>query len=414
MDNFVARTCLFAGTCVTSCPSSPVRPRQVALLLGAIVVVMAQSNMPTPLYGEYGRRFPVDTVDITIIYAMYALGVAVTLIAGPSLTARAGERAVIVAALAGAVGADAVFLAAQSIPSLLAARVLTGSAAGIIMSAGTAMIVELVEPQLRSRYALRATVANIAGMGIGPVLGGIAASYLAHPIEYVFAIHLAVTATLVGAATLLLPRAATTAPTVGFIAPSPPGEKHFRRGFIGLCFIGVSGMGVLGLLAGLTPTLLHSIDRSTSLALSGAAIGVVFAGSALAQLMLRRIPLAVGITTGVGAIVLGLVIFSASIATDNIVLFVVAALVCGIGQGMTIGRSVQAATMHTVDAHDRAGTISLYYLSLYAGASVPVIAVGVLARHIGLLSTSVAFTVFISAVCLIGFACYRTSPRANT
>ncbi|WP_185564470.1 MFS transporter [Rhodococcus sp. KBW08] len=389
------------------------RTGQIIFLLVCVVVVMTQSNMPTPLYSEFGRKFSIDTFDITVIYAMYALGVALALVAGPSLAGRIGERNLIIAALVGVVGANLLFVAAHAIGELVAARVLTGIAAGVVMSVGTATIVELADPRARSFYALLATACNILGMGIGPVLGGLAVTFLPHPIEWVFFTHMALT-TVLALCAAVLPRDVSEkeTPTGKFVAPSPPADPHFRRGFAGLCLIGVAGMGVLGLLAGLTPTFLHSIDPSTSYAVSGLVIGSVFAGSAVAQLLLKRVPDAMGLSLGTAGIVLGLGLFSAAVAVGNLALFTVAATLCGLGQGLTIGRSVQVTSAHTTSARDRIGSIALFYLALYAGASVPVIAVGVLQRHIGLLSSAIIFTTFAALVSAFGLVTFLKCIRA--
>ncbi|MEV6773980.1 MFS transporter [Nocardia sp. NPDC051030] len=378
------------------------------LIMVCLLVVMTHSNMPTPLYSEYGKRFPIDTLSITVIYAMYALGVSIALIVGASLVARFGERLLMIAGLISIIGSNVLFIEAGSVPELLVARVLTGLAAGAFMSAGTAAVVELASEERRPFYALLATACNILGMGLGPVIGGFAAVHVAHPIFWVFSVHLAVAAVLAVSVRFLPARvSAVNTHSGGFVRPAPPADDRFRIGFYGLCLIGITGMGVLGLLSGLTPTFLHSIDAGISLAVSGLVIGSVFGGSAVAQLALKRIPIVPGVLGGTAGVITGLLLFSLAIVCHSIALYVLAAVVCGLGQGMTIGRSVQAISAKTRNAGDRVGSIALYYLALYGGASAPVIAVGVVQRQAGLLTAAIYFSVFAVLISAVGLFMFR-------
>lgn len=89
---------------------------------------------------------------------------------------RRGRREVLLVALAVFTAGSAACAAAQSLPQLLAARVLQGLGGGGLMTLSQALIAELVPPRERARFqgyfALVFTAASISG----PVVGGLVVS----------------------------------------------------------------------------------------------------------------------------------------------------------------------------------------------------------------------------------------------
>jgi EmrB/QacA subfamily drug resistance transporter len=88
-----------------------------------------------------------------------------------------GRREMLLAALAIFAAGSAACAAAQSLPQLLAARVLQGLGGGGLMTLSQALIGELVPPRERPRFqGYFATVFTSASIG-GPVLGGLVVSH---------------------------------------------------------------------------------------------------------------------------------------------------------------------------------------------------------------------------------------------
>ena len=88
--------------------------------------------------------------------------------------------------LAGAVFAlvsAVVFLLADDVPLLLVGRLLSGFSAGIFTGTATAAVVEAAPPDWRDRAAVMATIANVGGLGLGPLLAGILVQYAPHPLQ---------------------------------------------------------------------------------------------------------------------------------------------------------------------------------------------------------------------------------------
>lgn len=366
-----------------------------------MVVVMAHSNMPTPLYYIYGREFEVTTGAITVIYAMYAVGIAVGLVLVNSVTARFGQRLTLVAAAVSGVFSNALFLAADAIGWLLAARILTGVACGFVMSVGTTFAIELTAERNRKATAVAATACNVVGMGLGPVLGGIAADYATAPVTVVFATHLAL---LVVAGVLLV--ALGNRDHTGLASSTgrfrPPSEPGFRPVFFGLSLVGLAGVGVFGLVAALTPAFLTDIGVDASFTVSGAVIACIFAGSAAAQFVLNKIGVRTGLFAGASALVVGLTLLAAAVNVSQIWVYVLAAVVSGVGQGMTMSRSVVSVSTAAQNAGERVSAVSLFYFLVYLLASAPVMVVGVVQRSAGLGTAAVLFSALSALAVVVG------------
>lgn len=98
----------------------------------SFLVVAAFSTTPSSLYGLYEQDEHLSSLTITIIYAVYAVGIVVSLLLAGHVSDRYGRRVVLLPALAVAVAV--VFLIWRSLAGLLMARVLTGVAIGAVVA----------------------------------------------------------------------------------------------------------------------------------------------------------------------------------------------------------------------------------------------------------------------------------------
>jgi hypothetical protein len=222
-------------------------------------------------------------------------------------------------------------------------------------------------------------------------------------VTVVFTVHLALLVLLV-IQLVLLRRADTTGPVPWTGWFRPPSAAGFRPAFHGLALIGLAGVGVFGLIAALTPAFLTEIGVDASFTVSGLVVACTFAGSAVAQFALKRVGLRSGVLTGASAVILGLVLLAVAVGTGQMWLYILAAVVSGIGQGMTLSRSVAAVSAAAQDVAERVSAVSLFYFLVYLLASVPVVLVGVVQRSAGLGTAAVAFSALSAVVVAVGVA----------
>src|ERR1700731_1631820 len=111
----------------TTQPRSPARRQDVGfwVVAFAFATAMAFTTVPTPLWSLYAQRDRFSSLTVTIVFAVYALAVALSLFLAGPLSDWYGRRRVLMPALALEILAGVVFLVWSSLPGLLVARVLS-------------------------------------------------------------------------------------------------------------------------------------------------------------------------------------------------------------------------------------------------------------------------------------------------
>src|SRR5262245_29760299 len=179
------------------------------LVAGAWAAVMAGSNLATPLYAVYERRFGFSSAVLTVVFATYALVPAPSLLGVGPASDRLGRRRVISAGLATATVGLGLFALAAGLGWLFAARAVQGLAVGMISGAAAAALVELDPSPTEHRAALFSALAQAGGTGLGPILAGMLAEWAPEP--RVLAFVLVGTITAACAVTMLaIPEPVTT------------------------------------------------------------------------------------------------------------------------------------------------------------------------------------------------------------
>src|SRR5215213_8892021 len=134
-----------------------------------LMVVMAYSAFPTPLYGLYAARDGLGALTITAVFAAYAVGVAISLFLVGHLSDTYGRRRVLLPSLVLTAASAVLFLLWRDLPGLLVARVINGLAVGAVTATATAWIAELhagARPDADARRAeIVGVAANIGGIG---------------------------------------------------------------------------------------------------------------------------------------------------------------------------------------------------------------------------------------------------------
>src|SRR5580658_6595181 len=162
---------------------APAVPRQIAFWLLALVlaVTMLGTTLPTPLYVIYQGRWHFSAVMVTVTFAVYAAAVIATLLLAGRSSDLAGRRPVLAVALGASALSTVVFILAPAPAALIAARIVSGLAAGLMTGTATATLTELIPAASGRRASLVATAANMAGLGLGPLVAGLFAQYAPHP-----------------------------------------------------------------------------------------------------------------------------------------------------------------------------------------------------------------------------------------
>lgn len=388
----------------------PASAGAVAATAFAFWVVMAGTTVPTPLYPRYQAEFGFGPLAVTVMFAVYALGVTIGLLTVSRLSDQAGRRPVVWAALLLALVAAAIFLVAETLPVLLVGRVVSGFSAALVTGAATAAVVELLPAGRRGTAPIVALLANMGGLASGTLVAGVVAEWGGAPLRLPWAGH----AVLVVVAALFLlwvPETVQDRRRLGRIQFTPqrlrvPGE--IREVFLRSAMAGGAGFAVLGVLTAVTGILLRTeLDRSNP-ALTGFVVFLAFACTAVGQLIVRRVPGPAATTAACLALIVAAALVGTAVLAPSLVALLAAAVLAGLSTGTAIGAGL--ASIAAGAAPERRGeAVSTFFAILYTMLAFPAVGVGVLIHLRGL---RLAGTVFAVAVALLA-ALAASYGRAN-
>lgn len=359
------------------------------------VLIMASTTLPTPMYPIYRQQMHFSVFTITVVFAVYVVGVLIALLVFGRWSDVFGRRPMMVAAVVSALVATALFLivpSTESLALLMIARLFSGLAAGLFVGAATVAMVELAPTRWAGRASFVATAVNVCGLGVGPIFSGLVIQFVGvQPLRITFYITLGLL--LVSAALMLrVPETAPIArgprhiPRIRGLSVPPASRGPFRRALIP----GMTGFAVLGLFGSVAPTLLSAHMGVKSVALQGLGVFVVFLASALMQLSIASAPPVLMVRIGCGLIVVGSVVIAVSALTLSPTALIVGGMIAGAGQGATMAKGVAQVAEVTPEAM-RAQVNSTLFLFFYLGLAVPAVAIGAAAIEWPLVSVTGVF-----------------------
>ncbi len=370
------------------------------MLAYAFAAIMVGTTLPTPMYALYGEQMHFAVLTTTVIYATYAGGVLFALLAFGRWSDAIGRRPVLLAGVVFAVASAAVFLVAHSVSMLLVGRVLSGLSAGIFTGTATAAVIEAAPENWRTRAAAVATVANIGGLGAGPLLAGLLVEYAPAPLHLSFIVHI-VLALLAGAAVLIVPETSQRTGSIGVQRLLVPAEV--RAVFVIAALAAFAGFAVTGLFTAVAPSFLSQVVGITNHAVAGLIACSIFAASAVAQVAARTMNPQRAVAIGCAILVVGMVILAVALHFSSLAGLIAAAVVSGIGQGISFSRGLAAVAERTPPGR-RAEVSSTYFVVAYVAISLPAVGEGLAARRWGLQTAGVTFAIavaILSIICLV-------------
>ncbi|WP_170024512.1 MFS transporter [Planctomonas sp. JC2975] len=338
----------------------------------AFLTAMAFCAVPTPLYAIYQRRDGFPTIVLTVIFGAYAVGVMLSLYLAGHVSDRMGRRRIIVASLGVNLAAAILFLVWNDVAGLIVARFVSGLGIGVLAAAATAYLAELGAAAGGSggRSALVATFANLGGIGLGPLVGGLIATWSARPlvVPYVlFALLFAAEGILVA----LVPETVEQKTEHQAYRPQRIAIPVERRGAFWAAALGASAaFAVFGTFMGLSSTFLAGVLGLQSALLTGVAPSVVFLAAAAAQAVTARLPIALQLRLAVALAVCGLAAVGVSALAASLALFLAGGGVAGAGIGILF-RSALATTAAIAGPERRGEALAGIFLIAYAGMTVP-------------------------------------------
>lgn len=364
-------------------PGADRRSRAGFWIVGlAFLAVMSMSALPAPLYVAYQARDGFSDATLAAIYSAYALGVIASLFFVGHVSDWYGRRRVLVPAVALSAVSAAIFLVWSELPGLFVARVVGGLSVGAVTATATAWIAELhtaSRPDTGTRRPqLVAAVANVGGLGLGPLVSGILAETAGDPLvlPYVVALVALVLATAFLAA---VPETRTADRDRTVYRPQRVSVPSSARGRYAAAALGtLISFAALGLFSGLAGTLLADTFDTPSRAVAGVTIFVVFGSGVAGQILTTDWSLEAVLRVSMGTLVAGLalIVLSVWLPDPSLVVFLVGGAVAGAGGG-ALFKGTLGVVVEISEPQRRAEALAGLFLAGYVGLSAPIAGLGV-------------------------------------
>ncbi|WP_328503087.1 MFS transporter [Streptomyces sp. NBC_00457] len=385
------------------------------LIASAFVTAMAFSTVPTPLYPLYQARDGFSTFTVTIVFAVYAVGVLISLLLTGHVSDWLGRRKVLITALTLELVAAALFLTDQSVPVLLVARLITGLGVGMLTAAATAHLHELHSAHRPSassqRFEIVSTAANIGGLGFGPLVAGLLAQYLDAPLRLPYLVFGALLLISI-VAVALTPETVEKRPVRPAYRPQRVSADHGDpAGYLAAAAAGFASFAVFGLFTSLAPQFVGDTLHHPSRALAGLTVFAVFGAAAAAQTLTSRLDAKVRSNLGLFAQAAGMAALAVGMQTASLPVFLVAGIVAGSGAGVLFKSAVGTVVAMATPAKRGEALAGLFLIS-YLGLALPAIGLGIATRYTTVTTAMTWFTgALLALLTTAAVLARRTGPR---
>lgn len=391
-------------------PAAYPAPRLGTLTYYALLMVtfLAASSAPTPLYRPYQLAWGFSTTWLTLVFASYVFALLLTLLVSGSLSDYLGRRPVVALAIIGEIAAMLVFLAADDLAWLLAARMLQGVATGVVTSALAAAMLD----SDHQRGPVVASIAPLYGMGFGALIAGALVTYAPAPMHLIYWLLLVILC-VQGVWLRRIPEtAARRAGALGALRPRIGIPPAVRGPLLRVVPAVVSSWALGGFSLSLGPTLIERVSGIHN-PMVGCLITFLlpFIGG-ISVLTLRARPPRSAVMIGTACLMLGMGGLLAGVSSDSVAVLLAGTAVAGIGFGAAFMGAMRTV-MPLAPPTQRSALMAAFYTICYLSASLLSLAAGVATQHLGLLPTTYAYGTLVALLSLTALIAALAAPRGD-
>ncbi len=370
------------------------------MIAATLVCFAAASSAPSPLYVVYQQEWGFSAITLTVVFAVYVLGLLGSLLVVGALSDHIGRRPVLAGAIALESLALVLFAVAGGVPLLTAARVLQGIATGAAFTTLSASLVDLQPERFPGRAGVVNGSAPLIGLAAGAIGCGALVQYGPAPTHLVFVLLLggmAVAAAIVHA----MPETSTLRPGArASLVPRVRIPARLRPEVISLVPALAAGWSLAGLYLSLGPSVAASIFGLQSHLVGGLVVMLLCGTGAITALVWRARSAHFLLLVGSGVLALGMAITLAGLEADLVALAAVGTVVAGVGFGAaglgSFGTLARIALPDEEVEHLQ-GELVISYLTF----SLPAVAAGFAATSVGLHDTALVYGLVVIASALL-------------
>ncbi|WP_274653775.1 MFS transporter [Paenibacillus humicola] len=368
-------------------------------MLWVILMMSSGATFITPLFPVYGEHYHLTSLQITVLFAVYAAALLPALLIVGAKGSEWGLKRVLRASVWLSVASTLLFLASFDAWMVYAARLLEGIAYGAFTGSAVAFLLKQVSPNKMGSAIKLSGVTISVGFGVGPAIAGLVLQYLGvRPLHMPFWFLLA----MLASALVVL----ETLPGHDAASPSKPAKSStislgipadIRSHFWSMIALPVFTVFTLhGIAFSLIPSFAKNVIHTSNLSVSGLLILLLLGGGAVAQFSPWPSPI-LRMRLGILFLAIGSWGIVASGHTGSLPLLWAAILIQAVGGGWTFQVALRLAG-HLPRPEERHRVISAFYLCGYSGFIVPVVGVGVLTQFLNLTASLVVLNLFAAAI----------------
>ncbi|MCK0552660.1 MFS transporter [Pantoea ananatis] len=356
----------------------------IILLTTALFIGTFAVNLQTPLYGAYAAKSGVGATAVTLAFAAYVAGLMPTLLFLGGLSDRIGRRIPVAVALALGVLATALLVIYPNWVSLFFARVLLGIGTGLITTAGTAYMSELMAGDASLRAPVIVTSATSLGFGSGALATSISIKFQGEtllPVSFIIFFVIALTVILL---MKTMPPTLRRREVSLFRLPFYP----VNTAVYGLAM--AAAWATTGMIIAVIPLELARLKLSEY---SGLVVFLAIFVGFLCQPVAKKCSKENALSAGMIMTALGFLVILSGAWTASVSLILIGTgITSASSYGFTYLSSLSAFSM--MAGNEKARATAGLFVYAYIGFSLPVIASGALADKYGLEPAITIFSAF--------------------
>jgi MFS family permease len=383
----------------------------VSAILLQTVLIFTLSTLPTPLYRDYARNFHFGILTLTLIYATYVAGTLFTLFVLGRLSDQIGRARVSLPAILCAAFAAILFLLANGITMLFAARLVTGLAAGLSSGTAVAWLKELQQDTPKRTVSVRSAAANIFGLGFGPLLCGLAAACLPAPAVAPYAIYLLLLVPLALAVVLTRETVAERKP-LAEVSLKPrigvPAEQRAQFAAPGVITFVI--FALVGFYSVIAPNLLAVVLHITDKAAIGGVVFELFLVGALADYATAHLASRAAMLWGAAFILPALACLVGAQLAASLPLLLAGTALGGIALGLAY-RGTLEVTNALAPEDRRAELVSALFVCGNLGLAIPVIGIGIVSALTRPETANIVFAGVVAVLAVAGLLSGFVNPE---
>jgi hypothetical protein len=253
-----------------------------------------------------------------------------------------------------------------------------------------------------------ASVANLGGLSLGPLVAGALLRWVGHPFTtsyLVFIVLMVLGAISVSVSPETIDRATL---------PTSSGARKFvlrpaqSTVFVGAAAVAFCSFAVIGLFSSVGSLIVHNELHESSPFIWGLAGFFVLGASALAQTLLPKLAVVRMLVLGLTAVPVGMALVVTALFNPSLTLYLLGSAIAGAGAGLLFKAALSVA-ITTADPGSTAGVLAMFFVVAYLGVGLPPV---LLAAATHLISSRSALIVFSAVILVVSVIAARLQAKA--